>query len=65
MKLNMSLHDSLYIIVSSQYPLKEVVAVVKDEEAKEDLVSLEKYILEVIHIFISQFTDQPYIQLTS
>ncbi|XP_005110126.1 isoleucine--tRNA ligase, cytoplasmic [Aplysia californica] len=33
-----------------KYPLKEVVAIVKNQEAKEDLVSLEKYILEELNV---------------
>jgi len=34
----------------TKYPLKEVVAVVKNQEAKDDLILLEKYILEELNV---------------
>ncbi|KAK0064167.1 isoleucine--tRNA ligase cytoplasmic [Biomphalaria pfeifferi] len=33
-----------------EYPLKEVVAIVKDKETMEDLASLERYILEELNV---------------
>lgn len=46
--------------IIQQYPLKEVVAIVKDQDAVNDLVSLEKYILEVSYqlLHLNQLQSQ-------